>query len=186
MLKLLAKIDLDSSRFYDWQKRTGQQNKHNGLVPKKSWILPEEKKAIIEYFLKNPLNGCKRLSYMMVDEDVAYVSHNTVYRVLSAEGLLTTQTSGKSLKGTGFEQPTRPNEHWHIDISYINAEGTFYYICSVLDGYSRFIIHHEIAESMTQEQIQVIVQRAKEKLSVKNCRVISDNGPQFKAKQFKL
>ena len=182
---MLSVLSLDSSRFYDWQRRFGEANKHNGQQPKDSWILPEERQAIIDYYLKNPLNGCKRLSYMMIDEDVAYVSHNTVHRVLSSEGLLNPSNTKPSLKGSGFNQPKKPNEHWHIDISYINAGGTFYYLCSILDGFSRFIVHHEISESMTQERVQLIVQRAKEKLQAEGCRVISDNGPQFKSKQFR-
>ena len=52
-------------------------------------------------------------------------------------GLLRKWTAKPSKKGTGFEQPPEPHQHWHIDVSYINICGTFYYLCSVLDGYSR-------------------------------------------------
>jgi hypothetical protein len=55
-----------------------------------------------------------------------------------------------SKKGTGFEQPPAPHQHWHIDVSYINIAGTFYYLCSVLDGFSRFIVHWDLRESMTE------------------------------------
>lgn len=51
-----------------------------------------------------------------------------------------------SKKGTGFVQPLAPHEHWHIDISYLNLAGTFYYLCSLLDGASRAIVHWEIRE----------------------------------------
>lgn len=183
--KMLKALGITTPRFYDWKKRKGEDNKHNGMMPKTSWILPEERQAIIDYHQKNPLNGCKRLSYMMMDEDVAYVSHNTVYRVLSSEGLLDKSGATPSLKGRGFKQPEKPHQHWHIDVSYINAGGTFYYLCSILDGYSRFVVHHAIAETMTNETVQRIVQAAKEKTGAKRCRLISDNGPQFKAKQFK-
>jgi transposase InsO family protein len=183
--KLICLVGISKSRFFDWKKRYHVHNKHNGQLPKQTWILPSEKAAIIDYYGKNPGIGCKRLSYMMVDEDVACVSHNTVYRVLKGEGLLEPSNSKPSLKGTGFDQPTRKHEQWHIDISYINAGGTFYYLCSVLDGYSRFIVHWDIQESMKQEDCQLIVQRAKENVGAPNVRLISDNGPQFKAKQFK-
>ena len=126
LTKALILLELDRSRFYDWKKRLGTENKHNGMIPKGSWILPTERQSIIDYYQKNPLNGCTRLSYMMIDEDVAYVSHNTVYRVLKAEGLLDESSGKPSLKGTGFQQPEKPHEQWHIDISYINAGGTFY------------------------------------------------------------
>lgn len=182
---VLRKIEISKPRFYDWKKRLGTPNQHNGLIPKDSWITANEREAILRYYSKHPGNGCKRLSYMMIDEDIAYVSHNTVYRVLKSKGLLDPKPNNPSLKGTGFDQPTRPHEQWHIDVSYINAGGTFYYLCSVLDGYSRFIVDWEIRESMKQEDCQLIVQRARDKTGDRRARLISDNGPQFKAKQFR-
>lgn len=163
----------------------GQDNQHNGAIPKDSWITPGEREAIIDFFAANPLNGCRRLSYMMVDEDVAYVSPNTVYRVLKNEGLIDNKPSVTSRKGTGFEQPDRPHTQWHIDISYINAGGTFYYLCSILDGYTRFITHWELAESMKEEQVELVIQRAREKFPGETPRLISDNGPQFRAREFR-
>ncbi len=181
----LRLIGVSKSRFSDWKVRYGSPNQHNGLVPRDTWLLETEKLAIIDYYGKNPQNGCRRLSYMMMDEDVAFVSHNSVHRVLKEAGLIDKSTAKPSLKGTGFVQPTHPHQQWHIDISYINAGGTFYYLCSILDGYSRFIVHWEIKESMTQDECQMVVQRAKENVSADKVRLISDNGPQFKAKQFK-
>ena len=98
---------------------------------------------------------------MMMDEDVAFVSHNSVHRVLKEAGLIDKSTAKPSLKGTGFVQLIHPHQQWHIDISYINAGGTFI-TCSILDGYSRFIVHWEMKESMTQDECQMVVQRAKE------------------------
>ena len=90
-----------------------------------------------------------------------------------------------SLKGTGFQQPTQPHQHWHVDISYINICGTFYYQCSVLDGYSRYLVHWELRRSMTEAEVEVILQRAHERYPDAKPRIISDNGPQFIAKDFK-
>ena len=68
-----------------------------------------------------------------------------------------------SKKGTGFEQPPEPHQHWHIDVSYINIAGTFYYLCSVLDGFSRSIVHWDLRESMTEADIEIILEAAKER-----------------------
>jgi putative transposase len=89
-------------------------------------------------------------------------------------------------KGQGFEQPDQAHQHWHIDISYLNLGGTFYYLCSVLDGYSRYIVHWEIREQMTETEVEIIVQRAREQFPEARPRIISDNGPQFIAREFKL
>jgi transposase InsO family protein len=79
----------------------------------------------------------------------------------------------------------RPHEHWHIDVSYLNICGTFYYFCGVLDGFSRYIVHWEIREAMTEADIEIILERAREKFPNEHPRVISDNGPQFIARDFK-
>jgi len=82
-------------------------------------------------------------------------------------------------------QATQPHEHWHIDVSYLNICGTFYYLCSILDGYSRSIMHWEIRESMTEAEIETSLQRGREACPGTRPRIISDNGPQFVAKDFK-
>src|SRR3989454_2218018 len=88
-------------------------------------------------------------------------------------------------KGKGFEQPLGPHQHWHVDVAYINIAATFYYLCSVLDGYSRYVVHWEIRESMTEAVVELILQRAWEQFPQASPRIISDNGPQFIARDFK-
>jgi len=135
--------------------------------------------------LKNPLEGYRRLTFMMVDADVVAVSPSSVWRVLSQAGLLSQWNGKPSKKGTGFVQPLTAHQHWHIDVSYLNIGGTFYYLCSILDGFSRYIVNWEIRESMTEAEIEMILQGAKEKYPDARHRIISDNGPQFIAKDFK-
>jgi putative transposase len=122
---------------------------------------------------------------MMLDADIVAVSPSSVYRVLRDVGLIKAHNSKPSLKGKGFVQPLRPHEHWHVDISYINVAGTFFYLCSLLDGCSRFIVHWEIRQSMTEAEVETIIQRARERFPDARPRIISDNGPQFIAKDFK-
>jgi transposase InsO family protein len=122
---------------------------------------------------------------MMLDDDVVAVSPASVYRVLSSAGRLDRKWLKPSKKGTGFVQPLKSHEHWHVDISYINVQGTFYYLTSILDGASRFIVHWELRESMTERDVETVVQRALEKHPGEKPRIISDNGPQFIAKDFK-
>ena len=82
-------------------------------------------------------------------------------------------------------QPLAPHEHWYIDIAYLNVGGTFYYLCSVRDGASRATLHFEIRESMKGEEVELILQRAREKYPAAKPRIIRDNGPQFVARDFK-
>jgi putative transposase len=126
---------------------------------------------------------------MMLDADVVVVSPSSIYRVLHDAGLMLRHNCKPSLKGKGFQQPLKPHEHWHVDVSYINIAGTFFCLCSLLDGCSRFIVYWEIRQSMTETDIETIIQRARararERYPDARPRVISDNGPQFIAKDFK-
>ena len=178
-------IGITLSKFYDWEKRRGCKNRHNSWIPRENWILDEERQAIIKFFYEHPLDGYRRLSFMMIDQDVVCVSPSTVYRVLKDAELIGRKSTKKSLKGTGFVQPLKPHEHWHLDISYINCMGTFYYLCTVIDGASRFIVHSELKECMKTDDVKMILQRAREAFPGVNPRIISDNGPQFIAKDFK-
>jgi putative transposase len=178
-------IGVTRSKFYDWRARYGKVNEHNGWIPRDFWLEPWEKEKIIEFFHANPLEGYRRLAFMMLDADIVAVSPASVWRVLHGAGLLRRWNGGKTKKGTGFEQPLKPHEHWHIDVSYINICGTFYYLCSVLDGCSRSLLHWDIRDAMTERDIEIILQRAREIYPDARPRIISDNGPQFIAKDFK-
>lgn len=178
-------LGLSRGKFYQWKQHYGQAHEHNGKVPRDHWIEPWERNAIIDYFDAHPLDGYRRLSFMMLDEDVVAVSPSTTFRVLRAAGRLTRFNGKPSKKGSGFVQPFGPHQHWHIDVSYLNLAGTFYYLCSILDGYSRFIVHWEIRESMKEVDVETILQRARETYPDARPRIISDNGPQFIARDFK-
>jgi putative transposase len=99
--------------------------------------------------------------------------------------LLAGQSPKPTKKGTGFQQPLAPHQHWHADISYLNIAGTFYFQCSILDGFSRFVVHWEIREKMQESDVETILQRAHESFPDAQPRIITDNGPQFIARDFK-
>ena len=183
--KIVNHIGITRSKYYDWRHRYGKTNEHNAWIPRDFYLTEREKRAIIAYYNDHLLEGYRRLTYMMMDDDIVAVSPSSVYRVLVNAGLLRRWNRKPSKKGTGFQQPLKAHEHWHIDISYINICGTFYYLCSILDGFSRYIVHWEIRESMTEADVEIILQRAREKFPDAKPRVISDNGPQFISKDFK-
>lgn len=183
--RLISWIGIGNSKFYQWRNRYGKVNEHNGLIPRDFWLDDWEKKVIIDFHWNHPTEGYRRLTYMMLDRNLVAVSPSTTYRVLKSAGLIRRWNGKESKKGTGFVQPLKPHEHWHVDISYLNICGTFYYLCSLLDGCSRYIVHWEIRESMTEGEIEIIIQRGREKFPLAFPRIISDNGPQFIAKDFK-
>jgi transposase InsO family protein len=178
-------LGIAASKWHDWKHRYGKVNEHNAWIPRDWWLTDTEKTAIVDFAKLHPLEGYRRLTFMMLDADVAACSPSSVYRVLKDAGLIGQRDTKPSLKGQGFKQPLLPHEHWHVDIAYLNICGTFYYLCSVLDGCSRYVLHWEIRTSMTEADVEVILQRARELYPDARPRIISDNGPQFIAKDFK-
>ena len=100
---MLIWLKLSAGKYYDWKKRKYQKNQHNGEIPKSHWILPWEREAIIEYRYLHLEDGYRRLTYMMLDEDIVAVSPSTVYRILKQAGL----TSG-GIPGLGVTKYWAP------------------------------------------------------------------------------
>jgi transposase InsO family protein len=183
--RLVRWIGIGQSKFQDWKARYGKVNEHNAQVPRDHWLESWERQAILDFERQYPLEGYRRLTFMMNDTEVVAAAPATVYRVLKQAGQIGRQPGRPSSKGKGFHQPDAPHRHWHIDVSYLNIGGTFYFLCSVLDGFSRAIVHWEIGETMKEPEVELVIQRAREKFPGEEPRIISDNGPQFIAKDFK-
>jgi transposase InsO family protein len=184
-VRLLCWLGLSPRKFGHWKDRYGKANEHNAMIPRDHWIEPWERTAILDFARAYPLEGYRRLSFMMLDRDVAAVSPATTYRVLKGAGVIGARTVPPTRKGQGFVQPLQPHEHWHVDFSYVNLGGTFYYLCSVLDGASRAILAWDIRPQMKESDAEIVIQRAREAYPQARPRIITDNGPQFIARDFK-
>ena len=158
--------------------RTAVQTPH-GPVPRDHWRTRAERDGILRVHERHPLDGYRRLTYLLLDAGDVAVSPTSGYRVLKNAGRLDRWTRTPSKKGTGFDQPTQAHQHWHIDFTYLNIAGTCSHRCAILDGWSRYLVHWELRESMTTQDVTTILQRAREKFPDACPRMISDNGPQF-------
>jgi transposase InsO family protein len=121
---------------------------------------------------------------MMLDANVVAASPSSVYRVLRDAGRLRRHNTGISLKGTGFDHPVGSHQQLHIDVASINVRGTFFFLCGLLDGFSRSIVHWEIRPNMGEANVETIIHRARERYPAAYPRIISDHGPQFIARDF--
>lgn len=190
---LLKMLGIHKGKYFHWKQRMGKENRHTSAQPKQQYLLEWEKQAVIAYakahYAENDFflrDGYRRLCYRMLDENIVAVSPSSVYRILKAQGLLNQWNTAKtSAKGTGFVQPAAVHEHWHTDIKYMNFHGAFLFLISVMDGYSRYIVHHEVRTSMTQYDVELTIERAREKFPNAMPRIITDNGAQFLAKDFR-
>lgn len=187
---LATMIGLPYGKFLRWRKRlqagSDTASATTRVIPKSHWLLPAEIAAIVRYCVENPGHGYRRLTWMMTDADVAYASPSSVYRVLKRHGMLQTQEGKESRKGKGFDQPSAPHQHWHIDFSYFKIGGVFYYFMSVVDGYSRAVLAWDLREKMEERDAEIVIQRAREAYPEATCpRIISDRGAQFSGNDFK-
>lgn len=183
----LAGLGLHGSKFHSWKHRYGKDNSHNGKIARDHWLEEWERHAIVRFAREHPGERYRSLTYRMLDADIVAASPATVYRVLKGAGLISPRwNSSKTVsKGKGFTQPFLPHEHWHTDVSYLNICGTFYYLITVLDGCSRAVIHWDIRESMTECDVELVLQKARELYPDARPRLITDNGSQFIARDFK-
>jgi putative transposase len=181
---MLNHLEIKPSKYFSWRKRADKETVHNGHVPKSHWLLNWEIQEIVAYRRLHRDEGYRRLSYMMLDENIVAVSPSSVYRVLKHYNLLSSAWRHTKTKGSGFHQPTKPHEHWHLDISYINFKGAFVFLAALIDGYSRFIVHYEIRLSFESIDVEIMMERARRKYPGENPVLITDNGPQFISREF--
>jgi transposase InsO family protein len=172
--------------YYEWKKREGEDQLADlfpGARGSPYAVLDEEKQAVIRYALEHPREGYRRLTWMMVDEDVAFLSESSVYRILDDEDLLYRWKRSRRV-GTPPPEPTGPNQRWHTDIMYLRVEDSWYFLVTVLDAYSRYVVHWTLLPSMTAQDVRGVFQAALERTGA-HPAVVSDNGSQFTAAEFR-
>jgi putative transposase len=187
----LSVLGLPRSTFFDWARLEdgGKAARPPATTPKAHHITPDERAAVIAFAREHKELGHKRLAYAMADAGIAAVRPTTVYEILKEAGLIGRWKQPEiTAHKTGFEQPSRPHEQWHTDIAYLNILGTQYFLISVLDGFSRAIIHHEVRVQMETDDVELVIQRALDTLpkGTPRPRIISDNGSQYVSGQFKV
>ena len=183
VLKLLA---MSRSRYYDWRRREEQSRLDDLPTGYRSLqtILPEEKAAVVQYALDHPQDGYRRLCWQMIDEDVAYVSPSSVYRIPLDKDLLYRWKRSSSSSGERPPEPTKPNERWHTDITHPRIQDTWFFLVNVLDAYSRYVVHWELLSTMRANDVRLVIQEALEKTGA-TPQIVTDNGSQFTTKDFK-
>jgi putative transposase len=183
--RILRRLGLSKSRYHEWVQRDQEQLLADLVRPPGCpWqVLPEEAAAVIQYALAHPREGYRRLAWMMVDEDVAYLSPSSVYRVLQEADLLYRWKRSRP-GGERPAEPTRPHQRWHTDLMYLRIGEVWYFLVTVLDAYSRYVVHWDLLTTMTAAAVRVVIEDAI-RLTGVTPELVTDNGSQFTAKDFK-
>lgn len=183
-VKIAECLGISRRKFFDWKQALGQEWKVGGNLPKSHWLEEWEKDAIVKFYEDHEQDGYRRCAYMMMDQDIVYAAPSTVYSVLKSRDAMRKKGIKVSKKGTGFEQPLQPHEHWHSDITNVSVGDTVYFLISILDGYSRTIIDWDLRDSMKAQDVGIVFESAQERYPEAKPRCISDNGSQYKGKEF--
>lgn len=176
--RTLAALGIPHSVYYGWSARKSLQDRY-GEPCRLYAILPEERAAICAFALEYPKVGYRKLTWMMVDAEVACVGESTVYRVLSEADLLARWKRSASSPGEYHFRPTAPNQQWHTDVMYVWVAARFYFLLSFVDAYSRYIVHHKLLLTLNGQAVAIELQAALESVPDPQPRVVHDHGSEF-------
>jgi len=194
--KTLAELDVPRSSFYRWYQKY-QKDGYEGLADKKAgakriWNkIPEEvKERVVDMALSNPEKSCRQITWQFVDQEGYFLSESSVYRILKSYDLVQSPMFEMIGAKEKFEKPTSfPNELWQTDFTQFRIlNWGWYYLSTVLDDYSRYILSWKVSRTMNVEDVKRTLEMALEKSGLSRARVrhrprlLSDNGPAYISK----
>jgi putative transposase len=190
--RTLAALGISRGSYYRWLKEQAWTQEQEEVRPIQPFeALPEERAAVLAYARAHPEIRHRELAWRMIDEEVAFLSSSTVYRILREANLMCRQRGRKKRYREEIEKATRPDERWGTDLMYVTIEGVNYYYLAFIDEYSRYIVHWELLSNMEGHSVSVGGQKALETLPrnergelLSKPEIRSDNGSGFISKEF--
>jgi putative transposase len=175
-----SQLKLNRATYYRWKARAkvGQLDDQRPQWSRQRGPLPEEEQATVEYAKAHPRDGYRRLCWQMVDEDIAFLSPSAVYRILDRHDLLYRWKLSSASSGKRPQEASHPDEVWHTDLMYLWVAGRWYFLVSVLDSYSRYIVVWELVLTLAAAEVANVVHQALEERKGTRPRIVRDNGSQ--------
>jgi transposase InsO family protein len=170
----------------------GLMDKHSVPRSLPSKHLPDEERLVVEKANSYTHLNHRKLAHQIFRDDEVFLSESLVYRILKKHDLICPKPVFRTEAADSWSnQPQKPNELWHIDISYVpcgiheTGRTIFWYLFVVLDGYSRYVISWDLFPDMAKERGFQVVDQAlflAELPDDKRPQLLSDNGKQFRSK----
>jgi transposase InsO family protein len=132
--------------------------------------------------------GYKRLTWFMVDLDIAYLRPYQVYRILDDQNLLFRQPRPEPETLRRPPRPDHADQVWHVDLMYLYIRPRWYYLVDILDGYSRYLVHWTLNMTMTADTVTMTLQTALDRLDHRSPgepRIVHDHGGQFLGREWR-
>lgn len=194
MQRTLKSLGVSRTSFYRWlrEEAWAKALPPEPVRPVQVYeALPEEKQAVIDYALEHPETRHRELSWRMIDEDVAYLSASTVYRILRESELMFRHRGRMKRYREEHEKAERADQRWGTDLMHLNVNGVTYYFVAFIDEYSRYIVHWELMDRMDGDSLSLSAQAAIETLPKDEegkplCQpeIRSDNGSGYISREF--
>ena len=193
--RALEHLGLPKSTYYRWIKRQsdgGLQDKKGGSRVPWNKLRPEEEAKILSRARASPELSARQLALQLIDDERWYISESTVFRILKREGLIKPAEVVGFKAGKEYHRKTkRPNELWATDCSHIKViDWGWYYLVTVMDDYSRFILAWDLKSDMAAGSLIDVVQKAVDFTGMTDVPVedrtvlLSDNGAGYLSRQF--
>jgi transposase InsO family protein len=191
--RALETLGLAPSTFYRWYAQF-QEDGEAGLAPKAAaerqfWnSIPESvQRQIVQLALKHPERSARELAWLFTDQEGYFVSESSVFRILKGYDLIENPAFEVVRAAKRFKKPTtRINQLWQTDFTYFKIVGWgWYYLSSVLDDFSRYILSWKLTPTMATTDVQDTLECALAKAGLDKMRVrhqprlLSDNGPAY-------
>jgi transposase InsO family protein len=191
----LAQLGVPRSTYYRWLRRQAEgrlQDKKGGSPTPWNKLRPEEESTILAQARASPELSARQLALRITDSDGLFVSESTVYRILKREGLIKPAEIVGFKAGKEYHQKTKkPNELWATDCAHLKVvDWGWYYLITVMDDFSRFILAWELKSDMAAVSLIDVVQQAVDMTGMTDVPVedrtvlLSDNGPGYLSRQF--
>jgi transposase InsO family protein len=191
----LAHVGLARSTYYRWLSRQAEgnlQDKKGGPPIPWNKLRPEEESRILTQARASPELSARQLALRIVDSDGVFVSESTVYRILKKEGLIKPAEIMGFKAGKEYHHKTKKqNELWATDCAHLKViDWGWYYLVTVMDDFSRFILAWELRSDMAAVSLIDVVQQAVDLTGMTDVPVedrtvlLSDNGPGYLSRQF--
>ncbi len=137
---------------------------------------------------QHPVMSFMEIAYTMIDEDIAYLSPSTVYRILRKHNLIT-PWNRPIWESTRPDHAKTPDARWQTEIMYIKIRDRFFYLIIFIDEYSRYIVHYSLLRAIDADSVSMEAQAAIDRLrkdSIAEPVIQSDNGSSFIAMEFRI
>jgi transposase InsO family protein len=191
--RTLEKLGISRSKFYRWydlHRRFGAVGlEDRRSVPSRVWNrVPDEVRGqVIDLALDHPELSPRELAVTLIDEKAQFISEASVYRLLRANGLLTSPAFIVMKAADEFQdKTTAPDQLWQTDFTYLKVIGWgWFYLSTILDDFSRFIVAWKLCTTMKAADVTETVEMALAASGLNGSRhrprLLSDNGSSYVA-----